>query len=191
MTKSIPRNPKSSSFRAAAACAAVALALLRPAAARAEETNAPAPAPDRPHPPAFVKTVEGHIGIATPLVTVSSTTTSIGDQFTLLTPLGIGFYLSDDWIFDFETVVSNPIHPTGTTGLVVDPGILYGLGQVALGLRVAFQINHDANAGLIPLLHVGLADLGGASWFAEADFPTFYSDQKVEFNTVVHTGIGF
>lgn len=191
MTKSIPRRPKLSSFRGGASCAAAALAVFCATTARGEEPNDAPPAPGRPASPAFVKTVEGHIGIATPLVTVASETTSIGDKFTLLTPLGIGFHLSDDWIFDFETVISNPIHPTGTTGLVVDPGVLRSFGQVALGLRVAFQINHDANAGLIPLLHVGLVDLGSASWFAEAVFPTFYYDQKGEFNAVVHTGIGF
>jgi len=35
--------------------------------------------------------VEGHIGIATPFVTVAKKTTSIADQFTLLNPIGIGF----------------------------------------------------------------------------------------------------
>ena len=141
--------------------------------------------------PAFVKTVGGHIGIATPLVTVASETKTIGDQFTILNPIGIGFHVSDDWIVDFETVVANPINPTGTTGLVVDPGIIHSFGRVALGLRLAFQINHDTNVGGIPLVNVGLVDLGGATWFIEAAFPTFYSDKKGEFNAVLHTGIGF
>lgn len=141
--------------------------------------------------PSFTKTVGGHIGIATPLVTVASDTKTIGDQFTILNPIGIGFHVSDDWIVDFEMVVANPINPSGTTGLVVDPGIIHSFGRVAVGLRLAFQTNHDTNVGGIPLLNVGLVDLGGATWFVEAAFPTFYSDKKGEFNAVLHTGIGF
>jgi hypothetical protein len=140
---------------------------------------------------AFVKTVGGHVGVATPFVTVAKDTKTIGDQFTLLTPIGIGLHVSDHWIVDFETVVSNPIHPTGTTGLVVDPGVIYSFGRAAIGLRLAFQTNHDANVGLIPLLNVGLVDFGGAGWFIEAAFPSFYYDKTGEFNAVLHTGIGF
>jgi hypothetical protein len=144
----------------------------------------------RPAPP-FAKTVGGHVGVATPLLMVADETKTIGDQFTLLTPIGIGFHVSKNWIVDFETVVSNPISPSGTTGLVVDPGVIYSFGRVALGLRLAFQINHEANVGGIPLVNVRLVDFGGAAWFVEAAFPTFYSDHKGEFNAVLHTGIGF
>jgi hypothetical protein len=87
--------------------------------------------------------------------------------------------------------VASPIHPTGTTGLVIDPGIIHSFGRVAIGLRLAFQINHDTNVGGIPLVNVGLVDMGGATWFIEAAFPTFYYDQTGEFNAVLHTGIGF
>jgi len=142
-------------------------------------------------PPPFQKTIGGHVGVATALVTVADETTSIGDQFTLATPIGIGFHVSKSWIVDFETVVSNPVSPTGTTGLVVDPGVIYSLGRVAVGLRLAFKINQQANVGGIPLVNVALVDFGGAAWFVEAAFPTFYSDHKGEFNAVLHTGIGF
>lgn len=135
--------------------------------------------------------VGGHIGVATPLVTVASETTTISDQFTLLNPIGIGFKLSDRLAIDFETVVASPISPVGTTGLVVDPGLVYDAGPVALGLRLAFQIGGLANVGLIPLVNKGLVDLGGATWFVEAAFPTFYSDHDVAFNVVLHTGVGF
>src|SRR5262245_17871179 len=43
---------------------------------------APAPAGSRP--------IGAHVGVATPLVTVSKETTTIGDQFTVLNPIGIG-----------------------------------------------------------------------------------------------------
>lgn len=204
MTKSIPRDQRATSLRASWGCALASSALVLAATARAEEPRphgvapgggAPASSPADPREdhelPEFVKTVGGHVGIATPLVTVASNTTSIADQFTLLNPIGIGFHVSEDWIVDFETIVANPIHPTGTTGLVVDPGIIHSFGRVAVGLRVAFQINHDANVGLVPLANVGLVDLGGATWFVEAAFPTFYYGQKGELNVVLHTGIGF
>lgn len=157
-------------------------ALLVCATAVAQEPEAKAP---------FPKTIGGHVGVATPLVTVADETTNIGDQFTLLTPIGIGFHVSKDWIVDFETVVSNPVSPTGTTGLVVDPGIIYAQGRLAAGLRLAFKINQQANVGGIPLVNLALVDFGGAAWFVEAAFPTFYSDHKGEFNAVLHTGIGF
>jgi hypothetical protein len=138
------------------------------------------------------KTVGGHVGVATPLVTVSEETTTIADQFTLLTPIGIGFKVAPRVAVDFETVVATPIDQGGaTTGLVVDPGVIYDLGGVALGLRVAFRIGAPANVGLIPLVNAGLVDLDGATWFVEAAFPTFYSSDASDFNAVLHTGIGF
>lgn len=159
-------------------------ALLATAVASAQPTAPPPAAP----PP--TKVVEGHIGVATPLVTVSDKTTSIADQFTLLNPIGIGFKPSDHVVLDFETVVATPL-PKGTTGLVVDPGVVYDWGPVATGIRVAFQTNTIANVGLIPLVNRGIVDLGGATWFIEAAFPTFYMDHKVAFNVVLHTGLGF
>jgi hypothetical protein len=137
------------------------------------------------------KTVGGHVGIATPLVTVSDETTTIADQFTIFNPIGIGFKVSERWAVDFETVVATPVDPGGVTGLVVDPGVIYGFDAVAVGLRVAFQINARANIGLIPLVNKSLVDFGGAAWFVEAAFPTFYADQKLAFNVVLHTGVGF
>ncbi|HEY3498924.1 MAG TPA: hypothetical protein VGK73_29740 [Polyangiaceae bacterium] len=37
----------------------------------------------------------------------------------------------------------------------------------------------------------GLVDFGGAVWFVEAAFPTFFSDEGTTFNVVLHTGVGF
>ena len=135
--------------------------------------------------------VEGHIGIATPLVTVAKKTTSIGDQFTLLDPIGIGFKPSPKLVIDFETVVATAVHPGGVTGLVVDPGVVYDTGPLAVGLRVAWKINARENVGLIPLFNRGLVHGDGVTWFVEAAFPTFFSADGVEFNAVLHTGLGF
>jgi hypothetical protein len=137
------------------------------------------------------KPVGGHVGLAVPLVTLADPTTSIGDQFTILTPIGIGFKTSKHIIVDFETVVATPVDPGGVTGLVVDPGVIYDWGGVATGLRLAFQIGNRGNVGLIPLVNVPVADLGGANWFVEGAFPIFYVAEDVSLTVVAHTGIGF
>jgi len=131
----------------------------------------------------------GHIGTATPLVTVSKSTTTIADSFTLLHPIGISLKF-EKIVVDFETVVVNPIEPSGKTGLVIDPGVVYNFGPVAAGLRLAWQ-QADSNFGLIPLVNKGIVDIGDATWFVEGAFPTFYAGGTVQFNTVLHTGVGF
>ena len=131
----------------------------------------------------------GHIGTATPLVTVSKSTTTIADSFTLLHPIGISLKF-EKIVVDFETVVVNPIEPSGRTGLVIDPGVIYNFGPVAAGMRLAWQ-QADSNFGLIPLVNKGVVDIGEATWFVEAAFPTFYAGGTVQFNTVFHTGVGF
>jgi hypothetical protein len=151
----------------------------------------------------------GHIGIATPLVTVSKETTTIGDGFTMLNPIGVTVKPGGKLVVDFEVVVATAISKPGTTGLVVDPGVVYNWGAFATGLRLAFKINNITNVGVIPLINFPLADLGGAGWFIEAAFPTFVQSEEVppaatappgtapthkaqgEFNVVLHTGIGF
>jgi hypothetical protein len=153
------------------------------------------------------KEVGGHVGVATPLVSISKETKSISDQFTLLTPIGVTVKPGGKLAIDFEVVVANPISPVGNTGLVVDPGVVYNWGGFATGLRLAFQTNTSANVGLIPLINVGLADFGGSAWFIEAAFPTFIQSvlddptpgnliptthhAQGTFNVVLHTGIGF
>jgi len=64
------------------------------------------------------------------------------------------------------------------------------LGRRRDRLRAAWQIGQPANFGLIPLVNKGLVDLGRATWFVEGAFPTFYSEHKVAFNVVLHTGVG-
>src|SRR5439155_864756 len=83
------------------------------------------------------------------------------------TPIGVTVKPAGKLVVDFEVVVANPVSPPGTTGLVIDPGIVYNWGAFATGLRLAFQTNANTNVGLIPLINVGVADLGGATWFVE------------------------
>jgi len=115
----------------------------------------------------------------------------IGDQFTVLNPIGIGFKLSPKVVLDFETVVATAVHPGGITGLVVDPGVVYDTGPLAIGLRAAWKINAKENFGLIPLFNRALVHGEKVTWFVEAAFPTFISHDGVEFNAVLHTGLGF
>jgi hypothetical protein len=139
--------------------------------------------------------VGGHVGIATPLVTVTSDdTTDIGDVFSLFVPIGVTVKLSDRLAVDFEMIVQNQVDPRGNSALVVDPGIIYNAGPVALGLRVASAIGAPANVGVIPLINRGIAPVGGGTWFIEAAFPTFLHsdpDPDVTFDVVLHTGIAF
>lgn len=190
-----------------------------PAAAAAPPPAAPPPAapppaapppaaapPPPPPPPAAPETtrpfpfVGGHVGIATPLVTLKSkgNEADISNTGVILDPIGVTVHVSPKIAIDFEMVVVNKVAPQPTqTGLVVDPGIIYNAGPVALGLRLAFQptsqgaTGSSASVGLIPLVNRGLVDFGGATWFVEAAFPTFIVDQSVQFNVVLHTGIGF
>ena len=131
----------------------------------------------------------GHVGVATPFVTISSETTTIADQFTLLHPIGISVKF-DKVTVDFETVVVNPIEPSGQVGFIVDPGVIYNFGPAAAGLRFAWQ-QAESNFGIIPLVNKGIMNVGEATWFVEAAFPTFYSDSTVQFNMVLHSGVGF
>jgi hypothetical protein len=144
------------------------------------------------------RSIGGHIGVATPLVTrtsESSANTDISDTFTLVVPIGVTAKLSEKLAVDFETQVVSPLKPKGgVSKLVVAPGVVYNLGVVAAGLRVASSIGDPPNVGLIPIINRGLFPVGGATWFVEAAFPTFWHrapDPRVTFDVVIHTGIAF
>jgi hypothetical protein len=161
------------------------------------------PAPDAPR---SGPTVGGHLGLAVPLVSFHSKgkgTRSVSDALTLAVPIGISLHFSKEWTFDFETIVGNTVSGNAvgnntSTGLTVDPGIVYTGGPVALGLRVKFDIGGPANIGLIPLVNYGLVPFNGGVWFIEAAFPLTMTDVPVagqgsdlSLAIVLHTGIGF
>lgn len=171
------------------------LAALAPAA-RADDA-APAPAPSL-HPG-----VGGHFGVAIPLVFLRSAdppgNQSISDQFTLAFPIGIGFNLTDKIALDLETIVGDPISPRGTTGVTIDPGVVYNTGPIVVGGRIGWDIGAPTNFKVIPLIHKGIAPIGaGATWFVEAAFPVTFvftatpqNKTNTEIDIVFHTGIGF
>ena len=183
-----------------ACCVATGLvAAIAPATAHADDAAPAAPAAPAAnlHPG-----IGGHVGIATPLVFLNSDKTqTIGDQFTLAFPIGIGFKLTDKAAIDFETIVGNPIHPRGGTGLTVDPGIVVDMGSFVLGGRLGFDVGAPTNFKLIPLVHKAIAQIGaGANWFVEGAFPVTFSfstdaqgnnKTTTELDIVFHTGIGF
>jgi hypothetical protein len=172
-------------------------AVLVPARLHAEEV--PGPAQQAPAPTAAPslassgRGIGGHVGVATPLVTLASNTRTIADSVTVLNPIGVSVKLNDRVAMDFEVVVATPAHPTGSTGLIIDPGVVYNWGPVATGLRLAWAVGAKTNVGLIPLINRGLVDIGSATWFVEAAFPTVLSDgdDTLAFNAVLHTGVGF
>jgi hypothetical protein len=138
------------------------------------------------------KTIGGHIGIAFPLLMVDHPTKNIGDVFNIADPIGIGFKLSSGLVIDFEMIVATHIHQNhAPTTLTIDPGVVYNWGPLATGLRVKWDINSIPNIGVIPLINRGIVDLGGATWFIEAAFPITYVNDNVNFDVVVHTGLGF
>jgi hypothetical protein len=130
--------------------------------------------------------------VVVPLVTTdASGTKGIGDFVTIAIASGVTVKVSDTVAVDFENVVGEPVKPKGqTTGITIDPGVVYDAGIFAFGMRVAYQVGQQPNVGLIPLLHKGFP-LGSASWFLEADFPIFDQDGQITFTAAVHTGIGF
>jgi hypothetical protein len=140
------------------------------------------------------KGIGGHVGIATPLYTHDKTHShSISDSFDMLNPIGISVKINANLVVDFEMVVVTHFQSHGAGGgLIIDPGVVYNFGAVAAGVRAAFKVGDPPNFGLIPLINKGIVDLGGATWFIEAAFPTFYSNLGgTEFNVVLHTGLGF
>jgi hypothetical protein len=174
---------------------------LQPGRAGAQEAapgTMPAPATSpplaTPASPA-ARMVGGHVGVAVPVVrfnTVGKGTVTPGDQLTIAVPIGISVHVSPDWVIDFETVVASDVDPWGATGLTVDPGVVYVGAPVALGLRAKFDIGGPANVGLIPLVHKGIVDVGGANWFIEAAFPmTATRTAGYSLGIVAHTGFAF
>jgi hypothetical protein len=179
------------------ACVSMSLLAVAPTMARADDAAPSAPAAPSPH-----AGIGGHVGVAIPFVFLNSDKTqTIGDQFTLAFPIGIGFQLTDKAAIDFETIVGNPISPRGGTGLTVDPGIVYNTGAFVLGGRIGFDVGAPTNFKFIPLIHKAIGNLGaGANWFVEAAFPitlSFSTDAMgankttAELDLVFHTGIGF
>jgi hypothetical protein len=148
----------------------------------------------------------GHVGLAIPVVKFETGgTTAIGADFIQLgLAPGITLKLDEHWAIDLESVAyttwqfaDGATPARASTSFVVDPGVIYNCGSVAGGLRVAVQVGEQIpfNAGLIPLVNVGLFPLGKLKGFIELDLPFFVLGQPgsttVSFSPQIHTGVSF
>ena len=161
----------------------VVIAVLMAAAPVAAEESAPlakeavAAAPVWPQ-------LGGHFGLAISIASFDNNGNSvIGRDYVQIgvTP-GITLKLSAHWAIDFEFIGFSrwDLNPPGRpdkshTIFVVDPGVVYGFGPVAAGLRLAVQIGEGVglNFGLVPIVVVPFAVSKKVSYFLELDLPVF------------------
>jgi hypothetical protein len=139
----------------------------------------------------IVDRLGGHVGIALPLVVFQGDdATSLGDEFSIGIPFGVGVKIRPDLIFDMELV---PFITDGRTNLVVHPGMIYNFyGAWAAGLRFAVETNGDS-WGFTPLLNRNLFEIAeGVNLFAELDIPIrIVKDQDTAVAIATHFGVGF
>lgn len=149
----------------------------------------------------------GHVGLAVPIVKIATGgTTAIGADFLQLgIASGVTIKLDEHWAVDLEGVgyttwqfADGGTSARASTSFVVDPGVIYGCGSFATGLRAGVQIGEGVpfNLGLIPLVNFGLFPLGKLKWFAELDLPFFVlgepgSSAAVSFSPQIQTGVSF
>ena len=147
--------------------------------------------------------LSGHIGVASPIVTFTgsngtSNTTTIGNNFTLSFPFGVGVQpQGSPVVFDFEFVPET--HPsTRSDTLLVNPGVILPLQDGwALGMRASFEIDQNS-IGFTPLVHKNFPLFPGSrfSWFLEGDFPVRFlrlpnGADATSVGFVLHTGLAF
>ncbi len=199
-----------------------ALVLLGATSVARAQDAAPAPAPASESPPATPNTVGespgvvpalpkkkedqsarsypaigGHLGMAMPIVTFGSKTTTIGSDFTSLglTP-GVTVHLDENWAIDFEFIAFNELKNTpAATTFVVDPGIIRKFDGFVTGLRVATQVGAATNIGLVPIFVLPFKISNRLVWFLEADVPVFLRDDgrkmRLSATGLLQTGVGF
>ena len=126
----------------------------------------------------------GHFGLAISIASFDNNgNTVIGRDYVQIgvTP-GITLKLSAHWAIDFEFIGFSrwDLNPPGRpdkshTIFVVDPGVVYGFGPVAAGLRLAVQIGEGVglNFGLVPIVVVPFAVSKKVSYLLELDLPVF------------------
>jgi hypothetical protein len=147
--------------------------------------------------------VGGHFGLAVPLITVANKTTNIGRDFvTMGLAPGVTVRITERLAIDYEMVAYTTIDRRGSiTQLVIDPGVVYDLGPVVVGLRGAIRVTDRSNFGLIPIVNKGFK-LGRVAWFVELDLPIFFNERagdaptdpaktQTAFTAQLQTGFGF
>lgn len=145
-----------------------------------------------PSPPPVGLGLGGHLGLAIPLVSISSKTTGIGSDFvTIGISAGVTMKLTTHWAFDFEFVAYNEFKATpAETSFVVDPGVLYNFGPVVVGGRVATKLGAGelTNVGIVPIVVVPFKITEHLSYFVEADVPIFFTDNETSASATVCAG---
>jgi hypothetical protein len=143
--------------------------------------------------------VGGHFGIALPIANFDNNgNTAIGRNFVQVgvTP-GITVKLTEHWAVDFEFIAAsrwdfgkNGAPDKSHTLFVCDPGVVYGFGPVALGLRLAVQVGEGfpLNFGLVPIVVVPFKISKRVSYFLELDLPVFITGQAAVPATVTTPG---
>lgn len=153
--------------------------------------------------------VGGHLGLATSLGTLSTTSRPvvIGRDFAQvgITP-GLTVKLNEHWSFDFEFIAFSRREYKGKTFaadaartlLVVDPGVIYDFGFMKAGLRAAMQLGEGlpANIGLVPIVVKAFPLSESLNYFVELDLPLFYakrpgSSSDYSASVLIQTGVAF
>lgn len=121
--------------------------------------------------------IGGHVGLTLPIVMFGGSGTKvIGNDFVDLgAAYGITIKLSQKFAVDFESVITEPLKqsaaecapiatvatictaPPKTVTYIIDPGVVYDFGPLAVGGRVAFNILQPQNFGIIPIVHKGFS----------------------------------
>lgn len=134
----------------------------------------------------------GHFGFVVPLVTeVDGETITVDDDFVIGFPMGLSVKLTDRITFDLEFVPVIQDSPQ-EIDLVVHPGAIFSVGDFAVGVRMAFEV--DSNAwGFTPLVARGWPVKGSpVNYFVELDFPIrFREDDETAVGVAFHSGISF
>jgi hypothetical protein len=143
-------------------------------------------------------TVTGHIGFAFPLVSTNgSETTTLGNQFQVVFPVGIGLKGPGRLSFDLELDPAIQQSPTDVS-LTISPGLLWGIGHgFTVGGRLAF-VASSVTWGFtgVVIKSWPIQDSFFKSYFVEGDLPVRFvrpngggSENTFGFN--IHFGVGF
>jgi hypothetical protein len=127
--------------------------------------------------------VGGHAGFALPIASFDNDGAHvIGRDFGSfgLTP-GLTLKITENWAVDFEFIAFSRWEKgignanVYRTIFVVDPGVVYNFGKVAVGGRLAMQIGEGVpfNLGIVPILVVPFKISSKLSYFIELDLPVF------------------
>jgi hypothetical protein len=115
----------------------------------------------------------GHIGLAFPLVaTNGGTTTTIGQNFTIVVPVGISVKGPGSLMFDLEFEPAIQDSPRDVT-LTISPGLLWAVGH---GFSVGGRLSFVASSPTFGLTGVVIKSLPiennfFKSYFVEGDLP--------------------